>query len=211
MIPGTELAQLLTCKRLLIFDFDGTIADSSALHEQAFREVLEPLGLHVDYSRLAGRTTSDAVRHCFELNLRADYDTDLLDSLSSRKQVRGRELIATQLTAFPAAMALLQRVRISHRLALVTSGSRRSIELALSRLGLLGWFDPLLAAEDLERSKPAPHGFLDALQRTGIAAGDALVFEDSEAGFEAARRAGIDFIDATRLEQLMIRDAGDGN
>jgi len=209
--PGPELARLLQGRHLLIFDFDGTIADSSPLHEQAFREVLEPLGLSVDYPLLAGRATLDAVRHCFALNRRDTGDQAQLAELAQRKQQRGRELIATQLNAFPAAAALLDWVRPRHRLALVTSGSRATIDLALTRLGLLGWFDPLLTADDLDRAKPDPQGFVEALRLAGVAPDQALVFEDSDAGFRAARNAGIEVVDATALERLMVGGADGGN
>jgi HAD superfamily hydrolase (TIGR01509 family) len=203
--------QLMLGRRLLIFDFDGTIADSSPLHEQAFREVLEPLGLSVDYAQLAGRATLDAVRHCFQLNRQDAGDETQLGTLARRKQERGRELIATQLTAFPAATALLDWVRPRHRLALVTSGSRATIDLALARLDLAGWFDPLLTADDLDRAKPDPQGFLAAIRMAGVAPDQALVFEDSQAGFEAARRAGIDMVDAAALERLMVSEVGHGH
>lgn len=211
MIPGPALAHLLQGRRLLIFDFDGTIADSSPLHEQAFREVLEPLGLSVDYAQLAGRATLDAVRHCFALNRREPGDAAQLAELAWRKQARGRELIATQLTAFSAASALLAWVRPRHRLALVTSGSRGTIDLGLARLELTDWFDPLLTADDLVRAKPDPQGFVEAVRLAGVALDQTLVFEDSTAGFEAARRAGIEAVDATALESLMIRKDGDGD
>lgn len=211
MTPGPELARLLQGRPLLIFDFDGTIADSSPLHEQAFREVLEPLGLSVDYAQLAGRATLDAVRHCFALNRRETGDLAQLAELARRKQERGRELIATKLTAFPAAAALLDWVRPRHQLALVTSGSRATIDLALARLGLADWFDPLLTADDLDRAKPDPQGFLAAVHMAGATPDQALVFEDSDAGFEAARRAGIEVVDAAALENLMIREGDDGN
>jgi HAD superfamily hydrolase (TIGR01509 family) len=211
VIPGPELAQLLAGRALLIFDFDGTIADSSPLHEQAFREVLGPHGLEVDYPRLAGRSTADAVRECFALNRRDLPGETAVVELAQQKQARGRELIAAQLTAFPAALALLEWARPQFRLALVTSGSRATIDLALARLALTDWFDPMLTADDFTRAKPDPEGFLSALRLAAVKAGDAVVFEDSAAGFEAARAAGIEVVDATRLEEMMIEASLRGN
>ncbi len=211
MIPGPELARLLEGRALLIFDFDGTIADSSPLHEQAFREVLEPLGLTVDYARLAGRSTADAVRDCFACNGREVPDDGTVAGLAQQKQSRGRELIASSLIAFPAAMALLEWARPRHRLALVTSGSRGTINLALERLALADWFNPLLTADDFMRAKPDPEGFTRALQIAEVEAGQALVFEDSAAGFAAARAAGIEVVDAAGLNMMMIEGSEIGN
>jgi HAD superfamily hydrolase (TIGR01509 family) len=206
VIPGPELAALLAGRRLLIFDFDGTIADSSPLHEAAFKAVLEPLGIAVDYPRLAGRSTRDAVRLCFELSGRPAPDAALVEELAGAKQALGRELIGAQLTALPAAAALLDWVRPRFPLALVSSGSRATIELSLVRLGMDEWFIPTITADEMERAKPDPQGFLMALDHAGVPAEGALVFEDADSGFEAARRAGIEYVDARLLGQLMVAE-----
>lgn len=204
MIPGAELAALLERRRLLIFDFDGTIADSSPLHEAAFKAVLEPLGVAVDYPRLAGRATRDAVRVSYQLSGLAEPDLALVEELAARKQAIGRELIGAQLEALPAAAALLEWVRPRFPLALVSSGSRATIELSLARLAMDDWFAPVITADEMARAKPDPEGFLLALDHAGVAPDDALVFEDAESGFEAARRAGIAYVDARQLGQMMV-------
>jgi len=99
VIPGPELTALLDGRRLLIFDFDGTIADSSPLHEAAFKAVLEPLGIAVDYPRLAGRSTRDAVRLCFELSGRPAPDAALVEEPAGAKQSPGREVSGAHLAA----------------------------------------------------------------------------------------------------------------
>lgn len=197
---------MLANKDLLLFDFDGTIADSSPLHEQAFKQVLEPLGVAVDYPRIAGRATRDAVRMCFEMSSKPLPSEGELETLLRRKQELGRELIASSLGPLPAADALLHWVRGRHRLALVTSGSRATIDLSLQRLGYTDWFEILITADDVSAAKPDPEGFQRALDRAAVPAASALIFEDSEAGFEAARRAGIAAVDATRLPELMLAE-----
>lgn len=204
MIPGPELDALLTGRQLLIFDFDGTIADSSPLHEAAFKAVLEPLGITVDYPRLAGRSTRDAVRLSYELARQTPPDAALVEELATRKQVLGRELIADLLVALPAAAELLDWVRPRFPLALVSSGSRATIALSLARLGMADWFASVITADDVQRAKPDPQGFLLALAHGGVEPREALVFEDAESGFEAARRAGIEWVDARRLTQLLM-------
>ncbi|HEX4847033.1 MAG TPA: HAD-IA family hydrolase [Novosphingobium sp.] len=207
MTPGPELARLLAGRTLLIFDFDGTIADSSPLHAQAFTQVLEPLGIPVDYPRLAGRSTRDAVLHSFALAGQPEPESALVEELVRQKQALGRELIASSLMALPAAAALLDWARSRFRLALVSSGSRGTIDIALGRLGLADWFDPLITADDVAQAKPDPQGFLLALDRARVAAEAALIFEDAESGFEAARRAGVTAVDARRLDSLMVTES----
>ena len=203
MIPGAALAAKLADKRLLIFDFDGTIADSSPLHEAAFKAVLEPIGISVDYPRMAGRSTRDAVRLCFELAGHAEPKAALIDELAARKQALGRELIADQLEALPAAAALLAWAKGRFPLALVSSGSRATIELSLARLRMADWFSLVITADEVGQAKPDPQGFLMAINHLGVPPSAALVFEDAESGFEAALRAGIEWVDARQLEGLM--------
>lgn len=204
MIPAPALTAQLAGKLLLIFDFDGTIADSSPLHEQAFREVLRPHEIEVDYPRIAGRATRDAMRLCYTLSGKAEPEAGLLNDLVEQKQRRGRELLSSSLMAFPAAEALLNWARPRFRLALVSSGSRATIDISLAKLGMSDWFEYLITADDVSAAKPDPQGFLMALNRTGVEADAALIFEDAESGFEAARRAGVDVVDARQLAELVI-------
>jgi HAD superfamily hydrolase (TIGR01509 family) len=189
----SPLAGLLARKRLLVFDFDGTLVDSSPLHARAFAEVFAPHGIEVDYPRIAGMTTEAAVDR-----LAADSGLALApderERLVSAKRERGRELIARELEAIDGAPEFVRAAASRFQLALCTSGSRRSVEAALTRVELAGCFDPLLTAEDVIRGKPDPEIFHAALGRTGAAAGEALIFEDADSGVEAAKAAGIDVV-----------------
>lgn len=182
---------------MLIFDFDGTLADTTPLHAAAFTEVLAPLGIAVDYPSIAGLQTLDAMRQCLNRAGRA-LDEAMLASLVMAKQKCVRQMIGQSLQPLPGAHAFLHWARPRYQLAMVTSGSRGTISLALEKLGYTSWFDPLICADDVERGKPAPEGFLMALQLTGVSASEALVFEDSEAGFQAAAQAGLGYVDVQR-------------
>lgn len=187
--------RLLHRKQLLIFDFDGTVADTTPLHTAAFAQVLRPLGITVDYPAIAGLKTVDAFRQCLASARRLLGD-DEIAALVTSKQQAVRQMIASGLAPLPGVDAFLQWARPRFRLAMVTSGSRGTVSLALEQLGYTGWFDPLICAEDVAHAKPAPDGFLKALRLTGVPADEALVFEDSQAGFTAAAAAGLDFSDA---------------
>lgn len=200
MISNTKINNLLADKRLLIFDFDGTLADTSSLHAQAFSETLAPLGIIVDYSKLAGRKSVDALLQCFADAELTIPDKQTLTNLVLEKQGRVRTLINEKLEPLPGAHEFLLWAKKNYLIALVTSGSRDTVELALKKLGWMGWFDPILFAEDVANSKPNPEGFLRVLEITGTAVKDALVFEDSEVGFKAANASGIDFIDAQTFD-----------
>lgn len=182
-------------KTLLIFDFDGTVADTSPLHAAAFTDVLAPLGVDVDYSSIAGMKTLDAIRAALAAR-QMEMGEERIASLVVAKQLAVRRLIAEGLHPLPGVDAFLRWARQSYRMAMVTSGSRATVELSLEKLGYSSLFDPLLCAEELGASKPAPDGFLKCLAVADVPAASALIFEDSEAGFASARAAGVDFEDA---------------
>lgn len=195
MIPSQALAQALVDKRLLIFDFDGTIADTSLLHAQAFADTLTPLGLSVCYSRIAGLRTAEAILSCFD-DAGLDWPSpEVLQSLVGEKQRRVRQLISTSLEPLPRMDAFLHWAKARYQIALVTSGSRATVSLALRKLGYESFFQTVIFAEDVNSSKPDPEGFRLALQTHRCQPEHALVFEDSEAGFQAACNASIAFVD----------------
>ncbi len=191
----TVTSSLLAGKKALIFDLDGTIADTSPLHARAFVETLAPFAVSVDYASLAGLKTHDAIVQCLEAAGRRETEYDL-PSLVAEKQRRARDLIAQRLEAKPGVDAFLARARRLYEMALVTSASRDTALVALRKLAYQAVFDPIVCADDVERAKPAPDGFLLALAALHRSPEEALVFEDSEPGFRAARAAGLDVVDA---------------
>jgi HAD superfamily hydrolase (TIGR01509 family) len=194
--PCASIRSLLAGKTALIFDFDGTIVETAPLHARAFDETLAPLGVAADYPSIAGLKTQEAIARCLRTECRCQADFDLL---AREKQRRARELIAQQLEPIPAVEAFLVRARSRFRMALVTSGSHGTVTLALRKLGYEGWFDPIVCAEDVAHAKPAPDGLLKALAAMQVRPEQALVFEDTAFGFEAACAAGLAVVDVNSL------------
>lgn len=189
-MPGAEA--LLAGRRLFIFDLDGTLADTSPVHAAAFSEALAPHGIDVDYATIAGLSTDAAMRR-----LLADAGLPIDDAgvaaLVIAKRTAARAGLAG-VREIAGASAFVDLAGATHRLALCTSAAHATVQGTLATLGLSGRFDPVVTADDVTRAKPAPDPFLAVLDRAGIDAADALVFEDSDAGLAAARAAGIDAI-----------------
>lgn len=188
MEHATNLTEALHGKQLLIFDFDGTLADTSQLHAAAFNEVLAPWGGVAHYPAIAGLRTHDALAKCFATS-GLNVSESQLEKLTIAKQAHVRKLIQKELRPLPGVDEFLRWARPRYRLALYSSGSRGTVTLAMEKLGYMGWFDPMLCAEDVVYAKPHPEGFLKVLAISCIEAERALVFEDSDAGIEAAERA----------------------
>lgn len=199
MKGNAEFRALFAGKQALIFDFDGTVAQTTPLHARAFSETMAPFGVPVDYPSIAGLKTADAIIRSIRDAGGSEEDFDL-PALVAEKQRRARALIASKLAPIREVEAFLVRARFRFRMAMVTSGSRGTVGLALRKLGYEAWFDPIICAEDVVNAKPAPDGYLAALAALDLRAHQALVFEDAESGFEAARAAGLAVVDARSFD-----------
>lgn len=189
----SPLAELLSRKRLLLFDLDGTLVDSSPLHARAFAETFAPEGVTVHYPDIAGMTTAAAVDRLAAGSGLA-LAPERREELIAAKKARALELIESELAAIEGAVEFVRSARERYPLALCTSASRRGAEASLARAGLDGCFDPVVTGDDVACGKPAPDCFLAALARHDAEPADALIFEDAASGMEAARAAGIDAV-----------------
>jgi HAD superfamily hydrolase (TIGR01509 family) len=82
----------------------------------------------------------------------------------------------------------------------VASGTTRDVITRVHRqLGFEGWFEAVVTSEDTTRHKPEPDVFLEAARRLGVPPTACRVYEDSDLGIEAARRAGMQWVDVRQL------------
>jgi HAD superfamily hydrolase (TIGR01509 family) len=175
----------------ILFDFDGTLVDSSPLHAEAYRRTLENhradlLGCF-NYDRLKGKTTEDGFK---SLGI-ADMETVGLLTAAKRRFFRDA-VLEGRLATLPGAYELLSALAATgRRLFLVTSGSRASVSASLRACELATKFEGIIAAEDVDHGKPSPDGFLLCLRRFGLAAAASVVIEDAAGGIAAARAAGL--------------------
>jgi HAD superfamily hydrolase (TIGR01509 family) len=178
-------------KSAIIFDFDGTIADTLPLHERAFEEALAAYPLRFRYADYAGMSTRKAISMIFAEN-ELPLEEELLLTLTRKKQLAAHALYAELIAFMPGAEAL---VRLCHtkkfRLFVASSGSRLNVHAGLEALGIKSLFTGIFTADDVEHAKPYPDIFLKVLEQYAIPAAAALVLEDALSGLRAAAAAGI--------------------
>ena len=176
--------------RAVLWDLDGVLVDTTAFHFQAWREFMGELGRPLseqDFRRTFG-LRNDAILK----ELLGDIAPAEVERLSRRKEELFRERAKGRITPVPGAVELARRLeRRGTRMGLVSSTPRENIELIVGELGLEGFFQAIVAAEDTERGKPDPEGFLLGAERLGVSPQDCVVIEDAPGGVEAARRAGM--------------------
>jgi HAD superfamily hydrolase (TIGR01509 family) len=193
MTRSVELAHRLRDRKAFIFDLDGTLADTSPIHETAFRTVMAPLGIKVDYPSIAGLTTESAILKLLGDRL-SSYSEAGIAELVERKRAIARQSVSQNVQFLPGAMAFVELAQTLARLAIYSSGSRETVTTTLAALNIANLFNCVLSGEDVNRPKPAPDGFLNAIDRLSVGPNEALVFEDAESGISAARAAGLEVI-----------------
>ena len=174
---------------MVIFDCDGVLVDSEPL---AFRVLLEGLtaaGHAMDeqaaYDRFLGRSLAN-----LQSVLRREFGVELSAAQLEAMRVNLFETYRRELTPMPGIVEVLDKLTIPCCVA--SSSLPDRIRLSLEVTGLLPRFDPhLFSATMVAKGKPAPDLFLHAAREMGVPPAACLVIEDSAAGIEAAKAAGM--------------------
>lgn len=175
--------------RGLIFDCDGTLVDSLPLHYAAWEETFAALGLTCPMDFLLRHNGKPTRRIVALYNAEFGHALDVERFTEDKER---RTYARLDQTPPLEPVATLAR-RYYHRLpmAVVSGSNRPNVERALRAAGLRELFSVVLTADDGLPPKPAPDLFLEAARRIGVTPGDCQVFEDADAGLEAARCAGM--------------------
>jgi len=185
--------------RALVFDFDGVIADDEPLHLAAFQRTLAAEGVALTaeayYARYLGFDDHDAIVEALREAGRP-LTPERAEALMAAKAGHFLDLVRDGVRIFPGVPEFVRAAAARVPLAIASGALRREIALILAQAGLTRAFAAIVSAEDVEEGKPSPATFLCALARLrervpDLAAEHCLVVEDSRAGIEAARRAGM--------------------
>jgi HAD superfamily hydrolase (TIGR01509 family) len=177
--------------RGLLFDFDGLIVDTETPSLASWQEVYRDHGHELTLDRWAAAVGTvggfDPIAHLEELAGPIDRD-----AVTARRSERELALADVE-ELRPGVLDYLEEARVRDlRTAIVSSASRAWIDRHLARLERAEHFDAIVCADhDATRAKPRPTLYLEALDRLGLAAGDAVAFEDSPNGVRAAKAAGL--------------------
>lgn len=178
----------------LIFDCDGTLADTMPTHFRAWTAMLTRYGIPFPEARfyqLGGVPSAKIIRL-----LAAEHGIAVTDIDLMVREKEGAFLLHIE-TVQPLTPVV--QVAATHRgqlpMAVASGGYRDVVGRTLDRLGIRGWFDAMVCAEDTARHKPEPDVFLEAARRLHVEPAGCVVFEDTDIGLEAARRAGMTGVD----------------
>ncbi|MBI1370336.1 MAG: HAD-IA family hydrolase [Planctomycetes bacterium] len=181
----------------LIFDCDGTLADTMPAHFLAWNTTLHRYNLHLPEDRfysLGGVPTNKIVAMLAD---EAGLSLDV-EAVAHEKELAFHEALH-EIGCIEPVVAIAAEHRGKLPMAVATGSLRWSAERMLKHLNILDWFDALVCADDVTRHKPEPDVFLEAARRIGVAPQRACAYEDTDLGIEAARRAGMDCVDVRTM------------
>lgn len=191
--------------KAVLFDFNGVIINDEPLHEQLIEQILLGENLRPqpgEFRKIClGRSDRVCLRELLTNRGRVvseDYLTGLINRKAQAYQQLWREK-SDQLPIFPGLEELVYQLTSRNiKLAVVTGANRQEVELVLGSTTLAKYFNAIVAGDDIPTSKPAPDGYLLAVERlkelypnTNLHPADCLAIEDTPAGIQAAKQAGI--------------------
>jgi len=181
----------------IVFDCDGTLADTMPLHWKAWTVITTKHGLHFPEERfyaLGGVPSRDI------LKMLAAEQSKLIDHLAVAKEKEDAYLpFLPEVKAIQVVVAVAEANHGKLPMAVASGGTKHIIEQVLEHLKIRHYFDAVVTSEDVKNQKPAPDIFLEAARRIGVLPEFCRAYEDTDLGLQAIRAAGMEAIDVRPL------------
>jgi beta-phosphoglucomutase len=180
--------------RAAIFDLDGVIVDTAKYHYLAWKRLANECGFdfsEADNERLKGVSRTQSLEILLQIGRLTCDDAAKIQMAAQKNEWYVdyiRRMDASEI--LPGATEYLQRLRAKGVKTALGSASKNA-PLILARLGISVLFDVIVDGNKVTKAKPDPEVFLRAADELGILPASCVVFEDAEAGIEAAHRAGM--------------------
>jgi len=186
----------------IVFDCDGTLADTMPLHWRAWQVIAARHRFDFPQDRfysLGGIPSRDILK---VLSVEQGLGLDPL-AVAHEKEAEYLPLIS-QVEPINSVVAVARENFGKIPMAVASGGTRRIITQVLEHLGILNLFQAIVTSEDVVRQKPAPDIFLEAARRIGVAPQFCRAYEDTDLGMQAIQAAGMEAIDV-RVKLAPIR------
>lgn len=171
---------------------DGVLVNNLEVHRAAFAEFFRRYGVERSFeelSRVFGKGNDDIMG---ELMPREVVERVGIRELGYEKEAIYREIYAPTITPQPGLLTFLDECEAEGlKCAVGSSGYRANVDFVLDKCNIERYFDYAVAGDEVTRCKPDPEIYLTAAAKLGLRADECVVFEDAEAGIEAAKRAGM--------------------
>jgi beta-phosphoglucomutase family hydrolase len=177
----------------LIFDCDGTLADTMPIHFRAWSRAADKFGFRLTEDRFYSLGGVPVAKIVQMLLSEAGLNEDVQRIVDFKESAYLESLPHIQPVEPVLDIARAYRGQIP--LGVASGSTREMVNRTLGQLKIVEWFDCIVGAEDTEKHKPEPDVFLEAARRLGVDPSSCCVYEDTDTGMEAGRRAGMDCVD----------------
>jgi beta-phosphoglucomutase family hydrolase len=183
----------------IIFDCDGTLADTMPLHWRAWQMVVQRHGLHFPEDRfysLGGVPSRDI------LKILAQEQGRSLDHIAVAHEKEEAYLpLMAQIEPIHAVVEIAKSQHGKIPMAVASGGTQRTICQVLELLKIRHLFDAVVTSEDVVNQKPAPDIFIEAARRIGVPPQCCRAYEDTDLGLQAIRAAGMEAVDVREMRR----------
>ena len=187
----------------LIFDCDGTLTNSMPIHYRSWRATMLKHGIDFAEDRFyaLGGVPSQKIIEMLAAEKQIELDAA---AVADQKEQAFLDLLH-ELEPLAHILDIARQNRGQLKMAVASGGWNAVVRKQLTMIGCLDWFDAIVTAEDTEKHKPEPDVFLEAARRLDVPAARCIVYEDSDLGIEAARRAGMQWVDVRPMHNEYLR------
>ena len=192
-----------------MFDLDGVVVDTARYHYIAWNKIAEELGFHFseqDNERLKGVSrmeSLDILLGVGGLNIDAAQKTELAEKKNNLYVSYIRQMTPDEI--LPGVIRFLDELHKNNVLIALGSASKNAMFI-LDKIALADKFDAVIDGNKVSKAKPDPEVFLKGASELGVSPENCLVFEDAQAGIDAARNGGMSVIGIGQKENLKNAD-----
>lgn len=182
----------------LIFDLDGTLADTMPWHYRAWQKACARFGITMETEFLQAHTGApgwEIAEEVIEINGKKGAISP--EEIMKMKMEEFYK-IQHNVTPIEPVIALVKKYHGRLPMSVGTGGHREAVERTLEIVGIRHYFDIIVTAHDVTRHKPHPETFLRCAELMGVAPEECEVFEDGDLGLRAARSAGMIATDVSK-------------
>ncbi len=181
-------------KKVFIFDLDGVIVDTAKYHFLAWQKIARQLGIvftHEHNEQLKGVSRIRSLELILKLGNKEITQSQKDELLQQKNKDYLSYLIdMNEDELLPGVSTVLQFIKANDHAIALGSASKNARPI-LEKTGIMSFFDAIVDGNDVTNAKPDPEVFLIAAQKVNITPENAIVFEDSVAGIQAANTAGM--------------------
>ena len=178
--------------KLILLDFDGTLADTRMANGEAYIEALSEVGITLNIEEYTAKYFGMRCRE-FLRDVGIDCDDEACKLRHRKVEIYPNYFDSVRLNTPLWQWCQMMRT-MGAKVWVVSTGHIDNITNVMRHLNILDGVDGIISGDDVTLPKPNPECFLQAMERTGATPRETIIFEDSAIGLEAAERSGAAYV-----------------